>query len=204
MILRIFSLMGSFASLVGLILMIFTQKQSLTTIQVILLLASLALLVLAIILVIVDYYRKKPKSLSKDSQIRDYMFKWISHSGRVAIFSHDMSWVCDDEMRELLSSKAGKDELYLFLPQQIALIDQLPGAHVYIYPELEYVPESRFTIIRKGRMDAQVAVGRKIGSKHVIEEFSAGQHPVFSIANDLTEILMQFNRWKRIDKKEKE
>jgi hypothetical protein len=70
-----------------------------------------------------------------------------------------MSWAEDEEMKELLRSKAQRDELYLFLPNKKLISDELEqrGAKVNIYPELEYIPQSRFTIINKDRMDAEVA-----------------------------------------------
>ncbi|MBA7716071.1 hypothetical protein ES703_125132 [subsurface metagenome] len=127
------------------------------------------------------------------------MYKWISGGGRVEILSHDMSWVSDEEMKELLRSKARKDELCLCLPKEIPLSEELKkeGAQIYTYSELKYVPQSRFTIINSGRMDSQVAVGRRSGEKHVIEEFSIGKHPIFSVANDLVNLIIQFDQWKR-------
>ncbi|MCI0562065.1 MAG: hypothetical protein MN733_26555, partial [Nitrososphaera sp.] len=83
------------------------------------------------------------------------------------------------------------NELTICLPDRIALADELEreGARVCLYPRLGYTPQSRFTIINKDRMDSQVAVGRRIRDKHVIEEFSLGEHPVFSVANDLVEVI---------------
>jgi hypothetical protein len=199
MIVRILTIIGSFASLFGLFFMIRPPGQSLTALQGILLGVAICLLIAAIILEIRDFYRKKPLFLSDESQIRDYMYKWISRGGRVAIFSHDMSWVRDEEMKELLRSKARRNELCICLPKKIPLAEELEreGTQICVYPELRYTPQSRFTIINKGRMDAQVAIGRRFGNRHMIQEFSVGQHPVFSIANDLTEIIIQFNHWKK-------
>ncbi len=196
MILRIATIV---AALCGVLLMIRPPQEPFDIPTGVLLGTTICFLVVAIILEIVSYCRTKPLLLADDGQIRDYMYKWISRGGKVVIFSNDMSWVRDDEMKELLRSKASRDELCICLPNTTSLADQLEceGAEVCVYPELRYVPESRFTIINKGRMDARVAVGRRIKSKHMIEEFSAGDHPFYWVANDLTEIVRQFSHWKK-------
>lgn len=188
----------SFASLFGLVFMLKPLGEPLTALQGGLLGVGICLLIAVIVLQILNYLKAKPKSMAKESQIRDYMHKWISRGGRVTILSHDMSWVRDEDMRELLRSKAGRNELDLCLPKEIELSEELrqEGAQVHTFPELGYVPESRFTIINKGRMDAQVAVGRRLKGKHMIEEFSMGEHPIFSVANDLVNLIIHFDQWK--------
>jgi len=145
---------------------------------------------------ITEYVAHRPIILKTAQQIRDYMFRWISRGGRVAIFSRDMSWVEDDEMKDLLRAKARRDELHICLPTRILLSDDLQkeGAHIHVYPQLNYTPLSRFTIINKGRSDAQLAVGRAIEGKHLIEEFSLGEHPAFFIADDLIEVVMRLGQ----------
>ena len=87
--------------------------------------------------------------------------------------------------------KANRDELSLFLPKSIPLAVELQGlgAKVFTYGKLEMDPASRFTIINYGKGDAQVAIGRSVKDRHVIEEFSADSHPVFHIAMDLINVL---------------
>lgn len=198
-IFQLLATLGSFASLLGLIFMFRPLREPLTPLHGLILGIGICALVAAIGLQIWYYLKTKPKSMAKESQIRDYMYKWISQGGRVAILSNDMSWVSDDAMKELLRSKAHRDELCLCLPREISLSQELEsaGAQVYTYPELEYVPQSRFTIINKGRMDAQVAVGRRYGEKHVIERFSLGEHPIFSVADDLVNLIIRFYECKR-------
>jgi len=192
---RIITIIGTLASLVGLIFAIRRPDQPLNVLQGILLAGAICFFIIAVILEI-KYYKQRPLYLKKESQIRDYMHKWISRGGIAAIFSHDMSWVKDQEMIELLRSKARRSELCIYLPVRIPLADELEreGAQIFVYPELNYIPQSRFTVINQGRWDAQVAVGRAVKDKHMIEEFSAGEHPVFSVANDLMEIIMRFYR----------
>lgn len=200
-IIQLLVTLGSFASLFGVIFLLWPPEGPLTPSQGLLLGIGICALGAAIGLQIWYYFRTKPKSMAKKSQIRDYMYKWISRGGRVAIVSHDMSWVSDEEMRELLRSKAHRNELCLCLPREIPLSQRLEseGAQVHTYPELQYVPQSRFTIINQGRMDAQVAVGRRYGEKHIIERFSIGEHPIFSVADDLVNLIIRFDKWKQQD-----
>jgi len=193
---RISTIIGCFASSLGLIFIIRSPKQPWTLWQGILLGSVICFFLAAVILSIIDYFKRKPKSLRKVSQIRDYMYKWISRGGRVAIFTHDMSWVRDDRMKDMLRSKARRNELSICLPQRIQFVEELAsiGAKIYDYPDLQLIPKSRFTIINMGRHDSQVAVGKSIRGKHLIEEFSIGEHPIFFVANDLVEVVMRYNQ----------
>lgn len=195
---KAFSTIGSYASLVGLLLVIRPPDKPLNFWHWMFLGIGTILFIIALVSQVRDVLKDKTILLSTQKQIRDYMYQWISRAGVAAIFTRDMSWVQDEEMRTLLRSKARRDELCLCLPQRIALSDELEkeGARVSIYPELNYTPQSRFTLINKGRMDAEVAVGRGFKDKHLIEEFSVGGHPAFFIADDLIEIISRFNEWK--------
>ncbi|MFC1903736.1 hypothetical protein ACFLXJ_03195 [Chloroflexota bacterium] len=196
---------GSFASLFGLFFLIRPRGEPLTSLQSMLLGVGICFMIAAITFQVWGYRKRKPKSMKKESQIRSYMYNWIFRGGKVAILSNDMSWVRDDEMRELLRSKANNNELYLCLPREISLSRELEqeGAKIHTYPELQYVPKSRFTIRNIGRTDEQVAVGRKYGETHVIEEFSMGEHPIFSVADDLINVIIKFDEWKRQQRRER-
>jgi len=100
-----------------------------------------------------------------------------------------MSWV-DDQMRQLLNTKAENGELIICLPRHIGLTNDLwnRGAEVVAYGRLDS-PSSRFTIIDYNRSGSRVAVGRRRGSLHVIEEFSADDHPAFHMALDLVRLV---------------
>ena len=116
------------------------------------------------------------------------MHDWIEHGGRVAIWTRDMSWAQNPETRRLLAEKARRNELILCLPELNELATELAaaGAEVCAYGarRLES-PASRFTIALFGRDGSRVAVGRAEGDTHVIDEFSAGGHPAFHLADDL-------------------
>jgi hypothetical protein len=138
----------------------------------------------------------KVYSLSDEKGIRDYMYKWISHGGSALIFSRDMSWVRDQDMKDMLYAKARSRELSICLPKHIQLSEELEkqGARVYIYPELDHIPQSRFTIANHTSGDARIAVGRRLANNHLIEEFSAGDHPAFYIGKDLIECIVKLNK----------
>lgn len=166
--------------------------------QITLKLAWLAVLLIAALYSsykLVEQYRSKPKFYKNNQEINEYMFKWIRQGGRVAICTRDMSWGNDPKIKSLLIEKAGASELCIFLPKDIPLTKELKkaGAEIFIYPELEHTPTSRFTIIDKDQAYARVAVGRKIDGRHYIEEFSIGRHPVFEVANDLVEVIRKYN-----------
>lgn len=117
-----------------------------------------------------------------------YMHDWIEHGGRVAIWSRDMSWANNEETKQLLELKAGRNELLLFLPSSNQLSRELAksGAEVFYYGADQLVSSgSRFTITHYGRDGSSLAVGQARGDTHVIEEFRAREHPAYQIAADL-------------------
>jgi hypothetical protein len=138
----------------------------------------------------------QPNTFSSDEEIRDFMFDWISQDGRVSIFTRDMSWAQQEgRIGELLTAKAEHGELTICLPRRIPLTDHLEthGAHVYIYRELDYAPVSRFTVVRAGRDDAEVAIGRRLHGVHTISTYSRGTHSAFALAEDLLAIVERIN-----------
>ena len=118
--------------------------------------------------------------------IGDYMYKWIERGGRVAIFSRDLSWARSPELLQLLTQKAAAKELIICVPEPLDIAEKLPGAEIFVYSMLRYVPQSRFTFVHFGRGGARVAVGLPQGSHHIIEEFD-GSNPAFYMAADLVE-----------------
>ena len=102
-----------------------------------------------------------------------------------------MSWVADDEIKGLLISKAKSDEVTICVPHETGLTKDLAaeGARIHTYSQTDHVPQSRFTVVNFGRGDARVAVGHRHGDLHVIEEFSANDHPAFYMALDLIQLV---------------
>lgn len=160
----------------------------------------ITLLIVAAMLVITLDIRSwrgaRPSRFSSEDAIRDFMVEWISQEGRVCIYTRDMSWAQqDDRVSELLQTKAERGELTICLPKRIALTDRLEnkGASVYTYSKLDYAPVSRFTVVRAGREDAQVAIGRQIDGVHTISTYSRGEHSAFALAEDLLAFVESIN-----------
>lgn len=202
MVKRIIGIVCSFASLFGLIIMVRPRGQAFTVMQGGLLTLALVFLVYTIFEEIKSYCEQKPLTMTRDSKIHDYMFNWLAQGGRAVIFTHNLTWGENKKIKDLLRSKAEHNELTICLPKKTTLVEELEriGAEVCVYPELDHTPQASFTIVRKGRLDSRVAVGRRMKNKHVIEEFALGEHPVFHVANDLTDIIIKFNRWKKENK----
>lgn len=197
MIKNILSQIGSIASLCGLIFTLKTDQQSFGGWQWFLVFISILFFIISIYLIISEYLENMPKVFTKKSDIRDYMYNWIKDGGRVVIFTRDLSWVNDDEMRNLLRNKSRNKECIVCMPKKIDKVAEFEneGATVIEYPSLDYTPLSRFTIINYGRDDAKIAVGKSIeNGKHLIEEFGNGEHPYFQVANDLVRILEKGSR----------
>ena len=127
--------------------------------------------------------------------IRDYMFRWIKNGGRTAIWTRDMSWVDDDEMRQLLRDKARSGELIICLPRATDFTESLgqEGAKVIAY-QIWDSPQGRFTIANYNRDNARVAVGRGVDQFHIIEEFSrSDDNSTFDLTHDLVRLVQAFS-----------
>jgi hypothetical protein len=199
MIVRLLSVLGSSASLLSLVFVFHPPGKNFSASEGMLLGIGILLTCVAVALEIRDYFANRPRVLKSKDKVQDYMFQWIDNGGKVCIFSNDLSWVEDNDMIAMLKRKAAKDELQVCVPVLIPIAQQLKeaGATILTYSPLKVVPQSRFTIINFGRMDAQVAVGRRIDGKHVVEEFGAGDHPVFAVASDLIEIVSRYSQTRR-------
>lgn len=130
--------------------------------------------------------------LHDTQKINRYLFQWIDKGGRVAIWTRDMSWVDQSEMMPMLCKKAEDGELIICLPRRIEKSDQLEshGAEVIAYGTLD-TPSMTFTIANYGRRGSRVAVGSRSGNKHIIQEFSAEEHPAFHLASDLVRLVRE-------------
>jgi hypothetical protein len=192
---KLVATVGALGSFVALLVQLKAPSEPFSAGQVALIVIAIGLLVVAMVLDVQEYFSSRPirykSGPDQQRKIRDYLFRWISNGGTVAVFSNNLGWVDDDAMREMLYRKAQRSELILILPKSIPLSDDLKdrGAEVVTYPSINYVIRSRFTIVNFNRIDTAVAIGRMISRDHVIEEFNAGSHPAFFLAQDLVEIL---------------
>jgi hypothetical protein len=137
-----------------------------------------------------EFERRRPIVLKGKRAIRDYMYGWLSQGGRAAVFSRDLSWVEDEQMIELLESKARRSELIVTVPHASGVLDRLreAGATINVYGDSDFELQSRFTIVNYGRSDARVAIGRSAGREHLVEEVGAGDSSAFAMANDIIKI----------------
>jgi hypothetical protein len=159
--------------------------------KVLLLLATIATMI-SLSVDIRDFSRNRKRVHEKSSKhIINYMHNWIDTGGRCAIFTRDMTWTNNEETRSLLIRKSRNRELWIFMPSptEFALELQQHGAKIISYADIEVVPRSRFTVIHWGQDGARVAVGRPQGSLHEISEYEIGRDPIFSVIEDLLEIL---------------
>ncbi len=192
MFLSICAQIGTLASFLGLILTLKDKNADFTTNQYIGLGVAIGLFIVSVIVIVVEYNKKKPKVFSSTKDIRNYMYNWINRSGRTLIFTRNLSWVNDDEMKKMLANKSSSGDLIICLPEKNTRVAEFEsqGAKVYEYSGLHFTPLSRFTIINYGRADARIAIGKDIGDgKHLIEEYSSRDHPYFSIAEDLVKLV---------------
>ena len=196
MIQRFLSTLGSWVSVAGVFFWFHPSGQPINVWEGIFIGISMVFLFRVGWLEIKQYNKIKRFPAHDKSRINNYMHSWISMGDRVAIFTRDMSWGNDRRIKNLLSLKAQKDELSIYVPITKPLIEELKakGAHVFTYSQLEVDPQSRFTIINYGKGDAQVAIGRTYGDKHIIEEFAVGDHPVFNVVVDLVRFLTEYNK----------
>ena len=182
---------GSPASVLSLIVAIFLGDAdwSIWLIVVIVVVATVT-----IVLGVATIFWPDPSTRRYDLQdtqrINRYLFQWIGKGGRVAIWTRDMSWADQNEMMPMLRKKAEAGELIICLPHRIEKSDELErhGAEVITYDILD-TPSMTFTIANYGRTGSRVAVGRRSGNQHVIQEFSAEEHPAFHLAFDLVRLV---------------
>lgn len=190
---NLLTVISSYATLIGLIYTLKQPEASLSVFQIFLVVFFIVLCVIFVICEVYIFFSNKKPFYKSNYEIKEYLFSWISKGGRVAIFTRDMSWVDTQKMENLLLEKARNNELYICLPEMIDLTEKLKkeGARIFTYSELNYIPKSRFTIINKDRADSHVAIGRSKDNGIIVEEFAEGEHPSFSMANDLFEIIMK-------------
>ena len=185
---------GALASLIGLVFAVRPAGTPWSPPEILLLVLAILLGSVSIYFDITKYRSRPIRILKSRRAIRDYMYQWIKNAGAVAIFSRDLSWVDDAEIGALLEAKARNGDLTLILPKEVSLSEQLVslGAKALYYPSIDYVIRSRFTLVNVGRSDTRVAIGRTEGTIHRIEEFSAGDHPAFYLADDMLQLMQKF------------
>ena len=189
---KLVALGASFASMVGLLVAFLPSMKDLPLWATALLVSAVFFFLILLVLEFLDYRGHRVYAKTDTEGIKGYMHEWIKHGGRVAIWTRDMSWAQNLEIRNLLTEKARRHELILCLPELNEFTTELAraGAEVCAYgATLLESPASRFTIAFFGRNGSRVAVGRAEGDTHVIDEFSTSDHPAFYLAADLVALV---------------
>ena len=99
------------------------------------------------------------------------MYRWIRNGQRVfAIWTRDMSWVSDDEMKGMLSvnSKARSSDLIVCVPEETDTLEYLNGLKELRLSYIMHwsIPALTFTIVNFGHAGSRVAVGMRRGDNH--------------------------------------
>lgn len=147
--------------------------------------------IIFIVYLIYEFFFTRPKRY-KDEEINEYMRNWVTRPGRTVIFTRDMSWVNNDDIKNKLREKARSHELLVCLPIITPFAAELEnlGAEIYSYPNITFTPKSRFTFINYGTPYSKVAIGRKDDNHfHVIEEYSIKNTVEFFLAEDLVNLV---------------
>ncbi len=141
-----------------------------------------------------EHFRNAPKKCKDHHDVERFMGAWVDTPGTVSIFSRDMTWANKDWIVAILEKKASASELVLHLQSETTNSKRLQaaGAKVHYYGDIDYVPGSRFTMVRYGRNDACLAIGTSVDA-HTIYKFRNG-HPLFALARDLTEVIRRVSK----------
>lgn len=196
---KIIALTASFASIISLAIAYAPSPNKLPLWALCLVIFSVISFIILVILEIKSARSRWIYKIGDTKGIRKYMHNWIAKGERVAIWTRDMSWADNQDTRKLLIEKAKTKELIICVPTEFDFTKELKaaGAEIYSYDSFKLDPRSRFTIVQFGKEGSRVAVGRRRGNEHVIDEFSAGEHPAFCMAEDIVNLI------RKVSEKEK-
>ena len=147
-----------------------------------------AVVVYLIYLEVRNYPEARGRVFKMEQDTYPYMCKVIQQESP-AIYSVAMSYANRSDVRDVLRKRAGDRSLTLLLPRMIPFAEELQklGARVHVYdPAGSWEPQSRFTIVRHSRSDAEMYYGHARGDRFVIERFRAEDgEPAYWLARDL-------------------
>ena len=183
---------GSLLPGLGVIIPLLLSSHELTWWIIALIITFVGLMALAAAIVLKSETTTRVYRADDKLGIRSYMLRWIRDGGRVAIWTRDLSWADDDHVKQLLCQKARSQEVIICLPRKTETTDYLKqnGAEVVAYGAWDS-PVVSFTIANFNRAGSRVAVGRRKGPLHIIQEFSAGEHLSFDMAHDLVRLVRE-------------
>ena len=160
-----------------------------------LLLISIPFTAVAIFLVFKLEQPTRVYRIGADTDISNYLYRWIRTGGHVVVCTRDMSWAGEPKMMDLLKRKASSRELTIILPKEVDRSNCLKakGAEIFAHGNLEPLV-TRFTIVNYGQPGARVAIGWRSGDLHLIQEFSAAdEHPAFYLAHNVVNLAKERN-----------
>lgn len=186
------SIVGASLSGLGVIVPLLVSSGHVALWVIALIAVFLSLMALTTIIVLKSETTTHVYRADDEKGIRNYLLHWIKSGGRVAIWTRDMSWADDDDMKEMLSLKAQSQELIICLPNETDTTEYLSscGAEVIAYGAWDS-PSASFTIANYNRAGSRVAIARRKGSLYVIQEFSAEEHSAFDMAHDLVRLVRE-------------
>ena len=184
------TILGAEASVLGLAIPGPFSEGSVVWWKLAVLTLSLLCTVVAIVLVFKSEHPTRIYRIGADTDIANYLYRWIRTGGHVVICTRDMSWAGEPKMKDLLKHKASSRELTIILPKEVNSSNCLKakGAEIFAHGNLEPLA-TRFSIVNYGQPGARVAIGWRSGDRHLIQEFSAAdEHPTFYLAHDLVKL----------------
>lgn len=128
-------------------------------------------------------------------RIDKYLTNFIETGESVAILSHDMSWI-NDQNFVMLKKKAERRELLLFLPAETERVKELKeiGADVRYFGSIINDPakaliKSRMTVVNWNKAYPKLTYPIKKDGWHINYEVAAGE-PANQLALDLIQLLI--------------
>lgn len=193
-IINLISVFGSFASLIGLYIALDSGCSTVMGLNVNYLYyfnVFFSLLVAYFLFLdIYNYYKNCDivyEGKNKNTKINNFMLNWIKDSGKIVIFSRDMTWAGQVDIFNVLSQKSIDREVVLIVSNTNHVVSSLKnnGAEVILYEETGYTPDVRFTIANLDRPDERIAVAHAEQNKHIIHRFYKGKCITFNMAKNL-------------------
>ena len=176
---------------------IITGNDFLLTLYLLILFFSICGLLYEIGCSVSDYRKDHGRIFSDDDKesIDKYLTHFIKTGESIAILTHDMSWI-NEENFQVLKRKAERKELLLFLPSETEKVKELEklGADVRYYGEIINDPtkaliRSRMTVVNWNKAFPKLTYPIKKDGLHINYEVSAGE-PANQLALDLIQLLI--------------
>lgn len=119
-------------------------------------------------------------------EIEEAMQELITSPGNICIMSHSLSWVTEDIIKTLKHKVEEEKTVIVFAQQRNRTTTKLENNHIEVlyYGKYNFIPQTRFTVIRYDTNNPQVAIAnmshsirRRKKFKHVIYETTPNNSP---------------------------